>query len=77
MSDCGSNFKGVVKEMKLEYDSLNQMKIREFTERQHIICKFNPPSSPHMGGSWERSVHVVKTSPFNIVKDRILRFSDN
>ena len=72
MSDCGSNFKGAVKELKLEHSSLNQMKITGFTERQHIVWKFNPPSSPHMGGSWERLVHVVKTSLYNIVKDRTL-----
>ena len=48
MSDYGSNFKGAVKELKLEHNSLNQMKITEFTERQHIIWKFNPPSSSHI-----------------------------
>ena len=48
------------------------MKIIEFTERQHILLKFNPPSSPRIGGSWERLVRVVKTSLFNIVKDRIM-----
>ena len=73
MSDYGSNFKGAVKELKLEHSSLNQMKITEFTERQYIVWKFNPPSSSHiLSGSWERLVCVVKTSLFNIVKDRIL-----
>ena len=45
LSDCGSNFKGASKELKLEHRSLNQMKITEFTERQHIVWKFKPPSS--------------------------------
>ena len=53
MSGNGSNFKGAVKELKLEHSSLNRMKMTEFTERQHILWKFNPPSSPHMGGSSE------------------------
>ena len=48
------------------------MKITEFPERRHNVWKFNPPSSPHMGGSWERLVYVVKTSLFNTVKDKIL-----
>ena len=39
MSDCGSNFKGAVKELKLERSSLNQMKITEFTERQYVVWK--------------------------------------
>ena len=67
-----SHFKGPVKELKLEHSSLTQTKITEFTERQHIVQKFHPPSSPHMSCSQERLVHVVKTSLFNIVKDRIL-----
>ena len=48
------------------------MKITEYTGKQSIILEFNPPSSPHMGGSWERLVGVVKISLFNIVKDRVL-----
>ena len=39
MSDRGSNFTGAVKELKLEYKSLNRMKVTEFTERQHIVQK--------------------------------------
>ena len=76
MSDCGSNFKGAVKELKLEHRNLSQMKITESTERQHIVWKFNPPSSPHMDNSWETLLRGVKTSPYNIVKDTD-RFSDN
>ena len=72
VSEFGSNFRGAVKEMKLEHSSFNQMKIAESTERYHIVWKFNPPSSPHMGGSWERLMHLVKTSLFKIVKERIL-----
>ena len=37
-----------------------------------MVWKSNPPSSPHMGGSWKRLVRVVKTSLFIIVKGRIL-----
>ena len=72
LSDCGSNFKGTVKELKLRHSSLNQMNITEFTERQHIGWKFTPPISLHMSGSWERLVRVVKTSLFKIIKDRIV-----
>ena len=74
VSDCGSNFKGAVKELRLEHSSLNQMKIREFTKKQHIVWEFNPPSSPHMGSSWDRLIRLVKASLFNIVRDRILTY---
>ena len=72
MSDCGSNFKGALKELKLEHSSLNQLKITESTERQHIVWKFNPPSSLHMDNSRETLLRVVKISPYNIVKERTL-----
>ena len=60
--DCGLNFKDAVEELKLEHDSVSQMKITDFTKRQHIVWKFNPP----------RLVRVVKTSLYNIAKDRTL-----
>ena len=72
LSDCGSNFKGTVAELKPHLTELNQGKISNFTSNQNIQWKFNPPSSPHMGGSWERLVQTVKRSLFNIIKDRVL-----
>ena len=39
---------------------------------QKIQWLFNPPSSPHMGGSWERMIRTVKEAMFAIIKDRIL-----
>ena len=53
VSYCGSNFKGAVKELTLEHSGLNQWKITEFiefTEQQNPVWKFDPPTSPHMGG---------------------------
>ena len=34
-----------------------------------MAWKYNPPSSPHMGGAWERLVHSVKTTMKAILKN--------
>ena len=39
---------------------------------QKIQWLFNPPFSPHMGGSRERMIPTVKENIFAIIKDRIL-----
>ena len=72
LSDCGSNFKGTVNELKLQLPELNQEKISNFTVKQNIQWKFNPPSAPHMGGCWERLVLTVKRALFHIIKDMVL-----
>ena len=70
--DYGSNLKGAVNELKLQLPELNQEKISNFTVKQNIQWKFNPPSAPHMGGCWERLVQTVKRSLFHIIRDRVL-----
>ena len=70
-------FQRATRELNFGHPKLNLDKITNFTDHQIIKWKFNPPSSPHMGGAWERLVRVVKLSLLHIIKDRILRLSND
>ena len=72
VSDCGTNFKGAVNELEMETSKLDHNKVGNKMAHQKIQWLFNPPSSPHMGGSWERMIRTVKEAMFAIIKDRIL-----
>ncbi|XP_055644241.1 uncharacterized protein LOC129780229 [Toxorhynchites rutilus septentrionalis] len=59
-SDQGTNFIGSNHELQKAYRRVDQNKlIKEFTSPT-TKWTFNPPCSPHMGGSWERLVQSVK-----------------
>lgn len=58
-SDCGTNFVGASKQLRLLVNNPdNQYKIAG-----HSPCTwfFNPPSAPHFGGLWEAAVRSFKT----------------
>ncbi|XP_044010171.1 uncharacterized protein LOC122853816 [Aphidius gifuensis] len=61
-SDCGTNFIGAERELKIlftQHTKENQVlenKILENTTRWH----FNPPGAPHMGGKWEALIKSTK-----------------
>ncbi len=61
LSDQGTNFKGGSKELEDTFHQL-QPNLREQLAKEKIRFKFNPPSAPHFGGSWEREVRSVKTA---------------
>ena len=69
-SDCGSNFKGADKELRECLKALDHNKIQAFAGRKKMAWKYNPPSSPHIGGAWERLVRSVKTTMKAILKNR-------
>ena len=56
----------------METSKLDHNKVGNKMAHQKIQWLFNPPSSPHMGGSWERMIRTVKKAMFAIIKDRIL-----
>ncbi|XP_055633607.1 uncharacterized protein LOC129773954 [Toxorhynchites rutilus septentrionalis] len=60
-SDNGTNFIGASRELQQQVADMNQHLSSTFT---NAVTKwvFNPPSAPHMGGSWERLVRSVKVA---------------
>ncbi|XP_051167305.1 uncharacterized protein LOC127285366 [Leptopilina boulardi] len=61
-SDCGTNFQGANKELRVAFE--NAIKSSEFKNliaKDRIEWRFNPPAAPHFGGLWESSVKSMKT----------------
>ena len=52
-SDHGTIFNGAEKELSACFKALNQRTIASKMSQKGIKWLFNPPSSPHHGGSWE------------------------
>ncbi|XP_062702261.1 uncharacterized protein LOC134285478 [Aedes albopictus] len=71
ISDRGTNFIGAEKELKNALQSVDQdAMIREFTTTS-TSWTFNPPATPHMGGSWERLIQSVKKVLYEMQPDRL------
>ena len=71
-SDNGTNFTGAEKELSACFKALNQRTIASKMSQKGIKWNFNPPSSPHHGGSWERMVRSVKRTFYAVLCNRRL-----
>ncbi|XP_062558096.1 uncharacterized protein LOC134222969 [Armigeres subalbatus] len=60
-SDNGTNFVGADKQLKQQMQETESELIATFTNA-NTKWFFNPPGTPHMGGSWERLVRSIKTA---------------
>ena len=69
VSNCGTNFKGAVNELEIETLKLHHSKFDNKMTHQKIQWLFSLPSSPHMGGMWERMIQTLKEAMFAILKD--------
>ena len=69
MSDNGTNFVGAQKELLACVESWNKLAPAVFVQKG-IKWKFNPPSAPHHGVSWERLVRSVKRVLYDILGNR-------
>ncbi|XP_053686981.1 uncharacterized protein LOC128736523 [Sabethes cyaneus] len=66
-SDRGTNFVGADRKLRHALEAINQEEIiNEFTNPDTAWI-FNPPASPHMGGSWERLIQAVKRNLIEIL----------
>lgn len=60
-TDHGTNFVGASRELANQLATMNRELAETFTNT-NTRWFFIPPSSPHMGGAWERMVRSVKTA---------------
>ncbi|XP_075163137.1 uncharacterized protein LOC142235765 [Haematobia irritans] len=70
-SDNGTNFVSAERELREAAKEVDKNElVRNFTTTT-TKWNFNPPSSPHMGGAWERLVRSIKTVYNNITPTRV------
>lgn len=66
LSDQGTNFKGGSSELQEAFRSLAP-DLQSQLASQQIHFRFNPPSAPHFGGSWEREIRSIKAALHTIL----------
>ncbi len=71
-SDNGTNFIGAEKELLACVRSWNNQQISDKLAANFIRWKFNPPSAPHQGGSWERLIRSFKRTFYAVLGNRRL-----
>lgn len=69
ISDRGTNFRGGEKELRDAFAALEPSLQQQLGE-QSISFRFNPPLSPHFGGTWEREIRSIKASLQVVLKDQ-------
>ncbi|XP_068149483.1 uncharacterized protein [Drosophila tropicalis] len=76
LSDNGTNFRGASRVLKEHIEWISTSAVEQ--QYPTLEFKFNPPSSPHMGGVWERLVRSTKSILSEILpkaglKEEVLR----
>lgn len=77
LCDQGTNFRGGDRELQETFNAMHPSLQSKLAEQQ-IKFRFNPPRSPHFGGSWEREIRSIKaalasTLGSQVVKEEILQ----
>ncbi|XP_041841884.1 uncharacterized protein LOC121640249 [Melanotaenia boesemani] len=61
LCDQGTNFRGGDRELQEAFNALHPSLQAQLAEYQ-LKFRFNPPSAPHFGGSWEREIRSIKAA---------------
>ncbi|XP_055714978.1 uncharacterized protein LOC129809187 [Phlebotomus papatasi] len=70
-SDNGTNLRGAYKEIRRAIlENISTDEIQQVLAVKGVDWRFNPPSSPHMGGGWERLIRSVKTALMVTLKEK-------
>lgn len=59
-SDCGTNFIGASKDLKLHSPKPGDTSVDDYLRKQRCSWVFNAPHSSHMGGAWERMIGISR-----------------
>lgn len=68
LADRGTNFRGGAAELQASFAAL-EVPLQEQLARQQIKFRFNPPGSPHFGGTWEQEIKSIKSALQVILQD--------
>lgn len=60
VSDNGTNFTGVARELQQELKDMVESEMKDVLMKEKISWTFIPPHSPHAGGIWERQIRTIK-----------------
>ena len=69
-SDNGTNMRAGERELRTCLRELNQAQLADTLSQEEVDWRFNPPASPHFGGSWERLVRSAKRALHAVIADR-------
>ncbi|XP_070410955.1 uncharacterized protein [Nothobranchius furzeri] len=69
LADRGTNFRGGAAELQTSFQTL-EAPIQKQLAGQKIEFRFNPPGSPHFGGTWEREIKSVKAALRVVLQDQ-------
>ena len=69
LSDNGTNFVGVVNELRELTQALDETKIQDSTANKGIKWHFNPPGAPHFSGVHEIMIKAAKKAIYHILGD--------
>lgn len=78
ISDNGTNLRAAEKELRNAVEEIDVVRLQD-ESMQHLPhetrtkWRFNPPSAPHFGGSWERMIQTVKKSLYIVLKEKYPR----
>ncbi|XP_031783222.1 uncharacterized protein LOC116416922 [Nasonia vitripennis] len=77
-SDCGLNFVGASKELKILFQraSTHWREIANLLANDGTEWRFNPPGAPHFGGIWEAAVKSTKFHLKRVIGETPLTFEE-
>ncbi|XP_061128044.1 uncharacterized protein LOC133149871 isoform X1 [Syngnathus typhle] len=69
LMDNGTNFVGGERELREAVVAMAP-ELKDQLAEQQISFRFNPPSAPHFGGTWEREVRSIKSALRVVLRDQ-------